>query len=116
MIQIQFHDAVGCHGMFSTVRKGDRYMRELKPGDEVELLDKMGGVIGYATVADGWLGDLARVPASIVEMEASYLHRSYSGLIMGLRAHYGDPVKPDMPVTALILNFKGKTNLVVPRG
>lgn len=110
-MKIQFHDAVGCHGRFATIRKGDKYMKDLKPGNEVELVTMDGTLIGYANVVDGWLGDLARVPASLLEMEASYLHRTYSGLVIGLRSHYGDPIQPDLPVTALILDFKGKAVL-----
>lgn len=104
MITLQFHDPASAHGRFSTIRKGDKYMKTLKPGDVVELSDRQGKTIGQATVVDGWHGDLARVPASVLEMEASWLHRTYSGLVMGLRAHYGDPVQPDLPVTALILD------------
>lgn len=116
MERITFTDVSGLAGRFTTVRKGDDWFKRVSQGEDVELADAQGNVIAHANVADGWQGDLARVPASVLEMEASALHRTYSGLIMGLRAYYGDPVKSNMPITVLILDFKPvpKSKLVLP--
>lgn len=85
-------------------------------GEEIELAtdgDVGPLVVGYAAVVDGWGGDLALVPGSIMEMEQDPLGRTYSGLIIKLRSEkrgevngvVPEPIQPGTKVSALILDF-----------
>lgn len=104
--RIDFKHPTGLHGRFVTVRLGEKWAKRLSQGEELEVGEPDGPLLGYAKAVDIWNGDLALVPASIVEMEHEPLCRSYSGLVMGLRMVYqGEPIKPETNVTALILEW-----------
>jgi len=110
MKRITFLNPLGLAGRFVTVRLGDELSKQLAAGEEVALIGPEGKPIGYAKAADCWCGDLALIPASILEMEQNPLQRTYSGLIMGLRAQMAldgsdGELKPTNKVTALILDF-----------
>lgn len=110
MKRLQLVNPVGLVGRFVVTRLGDSYHTELTPGEEVALIGADDKPVGYARAADCWVGDLALIPASILEMDQNPLHRTYSGLIMGLRGQLalaGEPttLEPTAKVTALILDF-----------
>jgi hypothetical protein len=97
-------------GRFVVTRPGDQIGADLSPGEEVALIGPDDRPVAYAKAADLWVGDLALIPASILEMEQNPLHRTYSGLIMGLRgllllAGEADTVAPTSKVTAIIFDF-----------
>lgn len=97
-------------------RPGDELRDSLAPGEEVALIGPDDRPVAYAKAADLWVGDLALIPASILEMEQNPLHRTYSGLIMGLRALLAlageDPtLGPNSKVTAIIFDFT-RTSLI----
>lgn len=56
--------------------------------------------VGIARIADRWVGDFARVPASIVESALFPLQRTYSGLCATIQA------TPDTRLFALIFELK----------
>lgn len=107
MSRLTFHAPSGLAGRFVSVRPGLELASALQKGDEVEMVDATGQTLGYAIASDCWAGDLALIPASILEMEQNALHRTYSGLIMGLRAVSDGqaPIEPSTKVTALVLDF-----------
>jgi hypothetical protein len=108
--RLAFHVATGLAGRFVTVRPGSDLSR-IEPHSKVELRSATREVLGIAIARDCWCGDLALIPASVLEMEQNPLHRTYSGLIMGLRAVSKDgdpPLAPDSKVTALVLDFVGR--------
>jgi len=101
-VRIQFANPQGLHGTFSTVRVGDV---RLTPGLLVHLVDGDGHLLATARVADCWRGDLAAVPAAILEMEQEPLARTYSGLFTHLQVRNPSlTVVPGTPVTAVIFN------------
>lgn len=116
MKRLQLPSPTGLTGRFVVVRPGDQIAGDLEPGEEVALIGPDDRPVAYAKAADLWIGDLALIPASILEMEQNPLHRTYSGLIMGLRgllvlAGEPDQIEPTSKVTALILDFT-RTNLI----
>lgn len=119
MKRITFLNPLGLAGRFVTVRLGEELSKQLQAGEEVALIGKDDKPIGYAKAADCWCGDLALVPASVLEMEQNPLQRTYSGLIMGLRAQMaldgsdGD-LTPNHKITALILDFTRSSLLQTP--
>lgn len=112
MERMVFQNPGGLAGRFVTVRKGDGWFKKVAPGDQIELVDAEGKVLGVADVADGWTGDLARVPASVLEMVHDPLMRTFSGLIVGLRIFYGDPIEPSVVVSAMVLDFARTTRII----
>ena len=99
---MKFTASTGLAGRFTTVRLG---LPDLSQGEEVQLEGTRGEPLGRAVVADAWAGDLALLPGSILEMEQNPLHRTYSGLIVGLRGAYRvDDLTPNSKVTAYILD------------
>ena len=110
MRRLQLVNPVGLVGRFVVIRLGDKYHEDLSPGEEVALIGADDKPVGYAKAADCWVGDLALIPGSLLEMDQNPLHRTYSGLIMGLRGQLalaGEPtdLEPSAKVTALILDF-----------
>jgi len=115
MKRLVFLNPVGLSEPFSTIRPGKEWIGVLERGEEVELMDPAGNVRGYAKVTDLWMGDLALMPASVVEMEQNPLHRTYSGLILGLKCMDGskaDLVQPGMVVTALVFSGYRKSTIL----
>lgn len=115
MKELIFKNEFGLAGRFATVRLGADLGYE--KDETIRLIGGISGeVLGYARVADLWVGDLALIPASILEMEQAPLSRFYSGLITWLRIDVASgpgkkmpaPVKPDDKVTAIILDFSNK--------
>lgn len=116
MKRLQLPAPTGLSGRFVVVRPGDEISDGLEPGEEIALVGPDDKPVAYAKAADLWVGDLALIPASILEMEQNPLHRTYSGLIMGLRGLLslaGEPptIEPTSKVTALILDFT-RTSLI----
>lgn len=101
---------VGLTGRFTTVRLGDKWLKALRPGETVQMLDGEKGVLGTAKAMDIWNGDLAQVPASLCEMAHDPLMRTYSGLAMGMRVCYRDTpgavIAPDTNVTVIVMEFQ----------
>lgn len=115
--RLTFLQAIGLAGRFVTVRPG-LDLSKIKPHSEVSLLSAEGEELGVGIARDCWAGDLALIPASVLEMEQNPLHRTYSGLIMGLRATSKDgdpPLAPTTKVTALVIDFvRGPKEIITP--
>lgn len=116
MERIKFHNPMGLVGRFTTVREGMDWMGRVEIGDEVELVSNSGSFLGVAKVADFWVGDLAVVPASLLEIEHDPLARTYSGAVFALRGRYRDrEITPESKVTVIVLDFLRSTQLMVPQ-
>lgn len=111
-MKLVFHNPLGLFGRFTTTRLAET-LEWPEAGTECELYGPDDKLIGIAEVKDAWLGDLAVIPASILEMEQNPLHRTYSGLIMGMRTcGVGKWVSPETKVMCLILDFKRPSKII----
>lgn len=103
-MKLVFHVNTGLGGRFTTVRPFQE-VEKVRQGETIQMVTPGGELIGSALARDAWVGDLARIPAAILEMEQNALHRTYSGLIMGLRAVGTELLEPSSKVVALILDY-----------
>jgi len=114
-VKLVFTNPLGLFGRFATVRHVATVELPV-PNSDVELYDVKGNLLGVAEFKDAWIGDLALIPASLLEMDQNPLHRTYSGLIMGLRTsgEY-EWIAPETKVTCLILDFKRTSKIELLR-
>ena len=90
---------------------GDGF-RDLKSGEEVQLVDPADQELMFAEVLNVWAGPMTHVPALLLEMSNDPLQRTFSGLHMHLVARRGpDDEIPtqESPISVLVLRPKQST-------
>lgn len=110
---MKFSSPGGTRGVFTTIRLGKQWFDDVSEGQEIALEDVDGKIFGYAKVLDKCTIEVARVPASLLEISHDPLFRTYSGAIMGLRSLYREDITPNDVVSVVILEFLRETKLVL---
>mgnify|MGYP003629899782 CR=1 FL=1 len=100
-------------GPISATFPGGDY-RDLKMGEEVQLVDPADQDLMFAEVLNVWEGPLAHVPAMLLEMSNDPLQRTFAGVHMHLvarRAKQDDTVDQETVISILMLRPKQSTLL-----
>jgi hypothetical protein len=98
-------------GPISAAFIGDDY-RELKQGEEVQLVDPADQDLIFAEVLNVWSGPMSHVPAMLLEMSNDPLQRTFGGLHMHFVARReadDDIPTQDNVISVLVLRPKQST-------
>lgn len=102
MKQLTVHNPMNLHGVFTITVVGQDPI-DWGADRRVRLVDPQGQELGFVMTRDCWSGDLAQIPASVLEIEQNPANRTYSGLILSLRLCGAQGLGPDSKVTSVIV-------------
>lgn len=97
---------------FTMPFRGEELAKDVKPKEEVQLVDANDQELTYAEIIDIWAGPLGHLPALLCEMMQNPLCRSFTGLHTELMMHRPteETATPlTTPITILILRPKDST-------